>query len=100
MNTAVVNVKVNTAVKKEAQRVAEEMGLSLSAVINGFLKQLIRTKTITFSTEEEPSEFLIESLRESREDIKAGRVISFKDFGQAVDYVGKMISNERKVHKS
>lgn len=75
MNTAVVNVKVNPQVKKEAQKVAEDLGFSLSALINGYLKQLIRNKTIVFSSvEEEPTDYLLESLRESREDIKAGRV--------------------------
>jgi len=75
MNTAVVNIKVNPQVKKEAQKVAADLGLSLSALINGYLKQLIRNKTVVFSsTEEEPTDYLLESLRESREDIKTNRV--------------------------
>ena len=75
MNTAVVNIKINPQVKKEAQKVAADLGLSLSALINGYLKQLIRNKTVVFSsTEEEPTDYLLESLRESREDIKTNRV--------------------------
>lgn len=74
MNTAVVNVKVNPETKRQAQKVVEELGLSLSSVINGFLKQLIRTRTITFSTSEEPSEYMVKALKKSEEDIKAGRV--------------------------
>ena len=75
MNTAVVNVKVNPLVKKEAQKVAEELGLSLSALVNGYLKQLIRNKTVVFSSlEEEPTDYLLEALRQSKEDIKTGKV--------------------------
>lgn len=74
MNTAVVNVKVNPTVKKQAQKVAEELGLSLSALINGFLKHLVRTKAVTFSASEEPTPYLLRALKESKEDIKAGRV--------------------------
>jgi len=74
MNTAVVNVKVNPKVKKEAKKVAEKLGLSLSSLINGYLRHLIRTKSVNFSLSEEPSEYMIQALKESKADIKAGRV--------------------------
>lgn len=100
MQTAVVNVKVDPKVKKQAQKVAEELGLSLSALINGYLKRLIRTKTVTFSTSEEPTEYLIEALKESRADIKAGRVLSFNDGEEAVSYLNKIIADEPKSKKN
>lgn len=100
MNTAVVNVKVDPQVKQEAQKVAKELGISLSGVINGFLKHLIRTKSIHFSLNEEPSDYLIRSLRESREDIKAGRVVSFADPNKALAFLDKMISDEKKLQKN
>lgn len=74
MNTAVVNIKVNPKVKKEAQKVAGKLGFSLSSIINGYLKQLIRTQAVSFSLSEEPSEYMIKALKKSRADIKAGRV--------------------------
>ncbi|OGM15770.1 hypothetical protein A2V56_02440 [Candidatus Woesebacteria bacterium RBG_19FT_COMBO_42_9] len=96
MNTAVVNVKVNPQVKKEAQKVAEDLGISLSGIINGFLKHLVRTRSIHFSLNEEPSEYLIDSLKESRQDIKAGKVVSFDDPNKALDFLDEMIANEKK----
>lgn len=89
MNTAVVNVKVDPRVKKEAQRLAEDLGLSLSGLINAYLKQIIRTKTVSFSTApEEPSEYLINALKESREDIKAGRVSpAFENADDAITWL-------------
>ncbi len=100
MNTAVVNVKVDPQVKKEAQKVAKDLGLSLSGAVNGFLKHLIRTKTIHFSMSEEPSEYFIEALKESKEDIKAGRVVSFDDPNKALVFLDKMIDNEKKLQKN
>ena len=100
MNTAIVNVKVNPIVKREAQKVAEKMGLSLSALVNGFLKHLIKTKTVTFSTSEEPTPYLLRALRESKEDIKAGRVTSFKNPKDALTYLDTMITNEQKNSKN
>ena len=96
MNTAVINIKINPQVKKDAQKVAGKLGLSLSSLINGYLRQLIKTKTVTFSLREEPSEYMIQALKESRKDIKAGRVISFKKHNDALDYLDKIIADEKK----
>lgn len=75
MNTAVINVRVDGITKKKAQKVAQNLGLSLSGMITGFLKQVIKTKTVTFSAREEiPSEYMIKALKESKEDIEKGFV--------------------------
>ncbi|MBU1031755.1 type II toxin-antitoxin system RelB/DinJ family antitoxin, partial [Patescibacteria group bacterium] len=66
MNTAVVNVKVNPKVKRDAQQIAQALGLSLSSLINGYLRQIVRTKEVTFSLSEEPSEYMIQALKESK----------------------------------
>lgn len=100
MNTVIVNVKVDPAVKRKAQRVAEEMGLSLSALVNGFLRHLIKTKTVTFTASEELTPYLLRALKESKEDIKAGRVVSFKNPKDALSYLDTMIVNEKKSHKN
>lgn len=76
--TAVINIKTEPLVKRRAKRLADNLGLSLSGLINAYLKQLLRTKTVTFSASaEEPTEYLLQMLKESREDIKAGRVSPF-----------------------
>ncbi len=73
-NTAVINIRTDLVIKTKAQKIAERLGLSLSAVINGYLRQLIRTKSISFSLEEKPTKYLLNSLKKSKEDIKAGYV--------------------------
>ncbi|MBI4118716.1 MAG: type II toxin-antitoxin system RelB/DinJ family antitoxin, partial [Parcubacteria group bacterium] len=45
----VINIKTDKDVKKNAQGVAEELGLSLSAVINAYLRQFVRNKEIHFT---------------------------------------------------
>lgn len=100
MNTAIVNVKVDPVVKRKAQKVAGEMGLSLSALVNGFLKHLIKTKTVTFSASEEPTPYLLRALKESKEDVKAGRVVSFQNPKDALTYLDTMITNEQKGGKN
>lgn len=72
MNTAVINVKTDLALKKESQALAKEIGVSLSALIKAYLKQLVKSRKVTF--EENPSAYMIKALKESAEDIRKGRV--------------------------
>lgn len=70
MNTTVINIRVNSATKLESQKIAEELGFSLSSLINAFLKQLIRSRTINFGIEE-PTEYLLKALKESKKSKKS-----------------------------
>lgn len=74
MKTAVLNIKIDPKVKKEAQKVADELGFTLSAIINASLKNLARTKTISFSVLE-PSEYLKKAIREAEADRKKGKSV-------------------------
>ncbi len=74
MNTTVINIKTEPEVKEKAQRLAEEMGLSLTSVINRYLKHFVKTKSITFQVDEEPSDYLVKMLKKSEKDIKEGKV--------------------------
>lgn len=73
-NTAIINIRTDVRIKNKAQAVTEKLGLSLSAVINAYLRQLIRTKSISFSLNEEPTDYLLKTLRNSKKDIKKGFV--------------------------
>ena len=74
MNTQVITIKVDSATKKEAQITADALGLSLSAVLKGFLKQFIRTKTVIFSAraEEIPNAHTLKILKIAEENYKKG----------------------------
>lgn len=74
MNTTVINVRTRTDVKKAAQDVARDLGLSLSALINGFLNQLVKTKSIDLQVTEKPTKYLLQILKEAQEEIRRGEV--------------------------
>ena len=97
MDTAVINIKIDSKTKLQAQRVAAGLGFSLSSLINGYLRQLVRVKTISFSlTSEEPSEYLVQALRESEKDRKAGRFNSFRSADEALGFLDKIINESKK----
>ena len=92
MKTAVINVKIDEKTKKSAQKLAKELGLNLSVVINGYLKTFVINKKITFNANpsEEPSDYMLEVLKESEDDIKAGRVSpAFTDNDSATKWLKK-----------
>jgi len=98
MNTAVINIKTNAKVKSQAQKIASDLGFSLSSLINGYLKSLIKTKTVHFSLaeKEEPSAYMVKALKESEEDRKAGRYSSFSSVDKALKYLDNIIDEDKK----
>ncbi len=77
MKTSVLNIKIDPKVKKEAQKVADDLGFTLSAIINASLKNLARSKTISYSVAE-PTELLKKAISSSRKDRQKTKPVVFK----------------------
>jgi addiction module RelB/DinJ family antitoxin len=100
MNTTSLHIKIEPRVKEQAQKTADELGLSLSAVMKALLKQFIRTKQLSVGVDEVPNDYLRQSLKQSEEDIKAGRVISFNTRQDVLSYLEREIEDERRKNKA
>lgn len=101
MQSAVINFTTEEKTKQEAQKVAKKMGISLSMVLNNYLKHFVRAKTVVFNANDEiPNQWLINALKESEEDVKAGRVITFKNPQEELEYLDKEIADERQKQSS
>lgn len=97
MNTASILIKTNPKVKVEAQKTAEEMGISLTSVINRYLKHFITTKSITFTAHNEiPNKHMLNSLKQSEDDYQQGRAISFGSEKQALSYLDTLVKNAKR----
>jgi addiction module RelB/DinJ family antitoxin len=46
-----INIKADKKIKEKAQRVAKQLGMPLSTIINGYLNQFVRTKEVHFFVE-------------------------------------------------
>src|SRR4051812_48286680 len=96
MNAATIFIKTDPKVKEEAQKTAEELGFSLSSIINAYLRQFVKTKSISFSAkelDETPNAATIASLRQSEEDVAAGRVHSFGNPKDALNFINDLITD-------
>ncbi len=85
----VLNVKTDKEVKEEAQRVAKELGLPLSTVVNAYLKEFVRNRAIHLSAAPRMSKALEEVLGGVERDLKAEKNLSprFHTAGEAIRYL-------------
>lgn len=92
MKNVVVNIKTDFETKQRAKKVAEELGFSLSSLVNAYFKTLIKTKAIYFNVnpKQEPSEYMIETMKQAQEDVKKNRVSpNFSNSNDAINWLKK-----------
>ena len=82
----VINFKTESKVKNSAQKIAKEMGVSLSGVLNIYLREFIRSKTLYINLDD--SEKLLNKLKESE---KSGESPMFSDGETAVKWVRNQV---------
>lgn len=90
MKTAVINFKTDVQTKEMAKKVAEDLGFSLGSLMNGYLHNLIKKREVNFSLNEklEPSNELVQALKEAGEDIKKGNISpGFKNSKDAINWL-------------
>jgi addiction module RelB/DinJ family antitoxin len=91
MNTATIFIKTEPKVKEEAQKTAEELGFSLSSILNAFLRQFVKTKTVHFSVRgETPNAYLRSLLKQAEEDLQTGTTSpKFETAEEFIEYLHK-----------
>lgn len=72
----VLNIKTDLVIKEQAKSVAQELGLSLSAVVNAYLRQFSRDKAVYFSLAPKMTSGLEELIGPIENDIKSRRNLS------------------------
>ncbi len=86
--TTTIHVKTDVKTRNEAKKVAEDHGLSLTALINVVLKQIARTKHLTLSLEEEPNEYFKKELKQALKDREEGKASPiFKSADEAIKWL-------------
>ncbi len=97
MNTTTLTIKIDKETKDESQKVADQLGFSLSSIIKAQLRHFIRTKSVDVSLREErPTKYFLQGLKEAEADIKTGRVTSFKNSDEMLKYLDKEIEHAKK----
>lgn len=84
-----INIKADKEVKETAQKIARELGLSLSAVINASLKQFIRSREVYFTAVPRMTPELEELVYQVNQDYRNKKNLSpvFTKAEEALDYL-------------
>lgn len=68
-----LNIKTDSVLKKKAQDLAQELGLSLSVILNNYLKEFVKTERVVFEKPLIPNAKTRKSLNQTLKDIKEGK---------------------------
>jgi addiction module RelB/DinJ family antitoxin len=84
-----ISVKADSQIKKKAAKLAAQLGLSLSDIINVSLAQFVQTKTLHVGAGEKPEPALQKVMARATANLKSGKVSKpFDDADKAVRYLG------------
>ena len=93
MATTVMSLKTDRTVKEKAQKLANKLGFSLGTLLNAYMRNFVRTRTVFFSDgrHERMTPHIEKELGRIEEDIKNGRNISpgFDNIEDAIAYLHK-----------
>ena len=81
-NKTVLHTKVDRDTKEEAQRLAAELGVPLSTVINAQLREFVRSGRFVVSREPMVADKVMEDLKKASKEARAGKKID-GPFGSA-----------------
>lgn len=87
MNT-VISVKVDKDVKASAQEVAKSAGLTLSTLVNAYLRQVAATRRIELYAPEQMTPNLEKLIEEVESELKAGK--ASKEFDNVEDFLSDL----------
>lgn len=71
-----INIKTDVEVKRGIQKIAQELGIPLSTIVNAYFKRLLRERRVDFALPLRPNKKTAKLLRQAREDYKKSKNIS------------------------
>ena len=80
MSNAVINFNTDAKLKREAMKVLDEMGLTLSIALNASLKKIISEKRIEFTVPEIPNARLRRSFKNAEKEYATGKMKVYKTY--------------------
>lgn len=87
MKTTVINFKTEKIIKEKAQKVAKQMGLNLTDIMNVYLRDFINRKELNIRVEE-PTEETAKDIMEAVKEIKEGKTSpTFDDAKTAIKWL-------------
>ena len=74
-----LSIKLEPELKNEAQKIASQLGISITTVVKAKLKEFVRTKSLNICLDEKPSPKLIKTLKSIGTEAKSPAFLNAKD---------------------
>ena len=87
----VINVKTDPALKKQAAKVAGELGITISAVVNNELRRFVKEQSVVFEKAEAPNLITSQEMRDSHRQIAANDYHKFVDNDTAIEFLAEQL---------
>lgn len=89
---AVINLKIDPELKKQAAQTASKLGISVSAVLNNELRRFTMEQSVVFEVPEVPNATTANQLATSRKAIEASDYHHFENNDEALDFLNHELS--------
>jgi addiction module RelB/DinJ family antitoxin len=86
---AIINLKTDPKLKKQASVVANKLGISISAVLNNELRRFAAEQSVVFDVPEVPNAKTTKQLATSKKQIDAGDYHKFESNKKSLDFLAK-----------
>ena len=92
VDKAIINIKVNKTLKREAQELADEIGVPLTTIIAASLKEFVRSRSLTVSAFPRLRPEIEQELNEAITDYKNKKNVSkvFSKPGEITDHLSSL----------
>lgn len=74
--TTTMNIRMDEQTRKQLKAFADQLGMPATTLVNANIKEMLRTKKVSFSTNPEPTPYLQKIIKEAEADYAAGKNIS------------------------
>ena len=74
--TITMNIRVDEETRRELKDFANQVGIPASSLVNASIRQMLRTREVTFKTGLEPTPYLKRIINEAEADYTTGKNIS------------------------
>ena len=91
LDKAIINIKVNKTLKRDAQDLADEIGVPLTTIITASLKEFVRSRSLTVSAFPRLKPEIERELGEAIAEYKEGKNVSIV-FSKPDDVAGHLKS--------
>jgi antitoxin component of RelBE/YafQ-DinJ toxin-antitoxin module len=71
-----MNLRMDEITRRELKAFAAQLGIPATSLVNGSIRQMLRSRRVNFTAPLEPTPYLEEILRKADSDIKAGKNLS------------------------